>query len=130
MPDSYDWQMARRVARLAAHAPGRGMPRWELAAQLGETWNFDTWVKLAYCRRWVDCVRDYVVAPTLGPGPGQLCWGAEPPLCSGLCGPRGRPCFSPPGTAGHPAGNRSLPDPMPPDCRSGFPAHCLEGGRA
>lgn len=94
MPDSYDWQMARRVARLAAHSPGRGLPRWELIAAMGDAGSFDLWVRLAYARGWVDCVRDYVVAPALRPPPARLSWEGAAPV-SRNAPARGPPAGSP-----------------------------------
>lgn len=66
MADSYDWQMARRAARLAAHSPARGVRRDELARAMDVTvTELGSWVRLAYARGWADCIGQYVVAPAV-----------------------------------------------------------------
>jgi hypothetical protein len=63
MPDSYEWRMARRAARLAASSGG-GLRRAELAELMGvDEGELRRHVGLAYSRRMLDCIRDYVVAP-------------------------------------------------------------------
>jgi hypothetical protein len=67
MTDPYDWQMARRIARLAAHSDGHGLRRGQLAEALaadlaGSGRDLGDWAMLAYSRKWVDCIGDFIVA--------------------------------------------------------------------
>ena len=67
MRSDHEWEMARRVARRVAVRPGRGMRRDELAASLDISQReLNGYIGLAYSRRMVDCIRDFVVAPPMG----------------------------------------------------------------
>jgi hypothetical protein len=63
MTDPYDWQMARRIARLAAHSDGHGVRRADLNTEIGcTTEEFGQYMRMAYARCWVDCIGDFIVA--------------------------------------------------------------------
>ena len=67
-----NWQVVRMLVQIVRQTPGFGMRRDELARRMGMTWA-QCWPHcgLAYSRRYIDFVGDFVVAvpPCAAPVP-------------------------------------------------------------